>query len=221
MSNPNKFSEFFYNQPKPHYIHKWTHYFDIYDKHFNKFKGKSPTILEIGVFKGGSLDMWNYYFDNECVIYGVDNNPECKKIQDDFSNVTVLIGDQGDPAFWDGIIAQNLKFDIILDDGGHHMHQQITTFEKAYGLVKEGGVYMCEDTHTSYWGEFGGGFKLPSTFIEYSKNFIDSLHAHHYYSSSLEFRKNTHCVSYYDSIVALEKKRDDARPYYIERDKNV
>jgi hypothetical protein len=39
-------------------LHKWMHYFDIYEHHFARFRGKSPTVLEIGVKGGGSLAMW-------------------------------------------------------------------------------------------------------------------------------------------------------------------
>ena len=39
-------------------LHKWFHYFDIYERHFERFRGKNPTMLEIGVFGGGSLAMW-------------------------------------------------------------------------------------------------------------------------------------------------------------------
>ena len=45
----NRFYDFFHKQPKCKSIHKWLHYFDIYEKHFKKFQvdGVTPTILEI------------------------------------------------------------------------------------------------------------------------------------------------------------------------------
>ena len=66
-----------------------------------------------------------------------------------------------------------IYFDIIIDDGGHFMHQQIITFEKMYPMVKDQGVYLCEDTHTSYWKEWNNG--TTQTFTDYSKNFVDNL----------------------------------------------
>ena len=214
----NKLAEFFYNVPKKHTIHKWKHYFEIYDKHFKKFIGKSPVILEIGVSEGGSLDMWNYYFDNDCTIYGLDIGPSCKSLEAEYSgNVHIVIGDQGSPQFWDTFLKDNnVMFDIIIDDGGHLMHQQILSYEKLYSRVKSGGVYLCEDTHTSYWPGFGGGYlqRNPMTFVEYSKNFIDYINAYHVRNQnmSLDFRKNTHCISFYDSVVVLDKKYDDEVP---------
>ena len=76
----NKLAQFFYNEPKRRAVHKWEHYLDIYDKHFKKFQGKNPKILEIGVYKGGSIDMWKWYF-GECTIYAIDIDPACKALE--------------------------------------------------------------------------------------------------------------------------------------------
>ena len=44
----------FFTIKKKHLIHKWN-IIDIYEESFNKFIGKNPVILEIGIFKGGLL----------------------------------------------------------------------------------------------------------------------------------------------------------------------
>lgn len=218
INNDNKFKTFFYNIPKKNIIHKWSHYFDIYDKHLKKFIGQNPTILEIGVYKGGSLDMWNYYFDNKCTIYGIDIDEKCKKFEN--NNIKIFIGDQSDPIFWDTFFNQNdIYFDIIIEDGGHTMEQQIVTYEKLFDRIKNNGVYLCEDLHTSYWPEYGGGYLNKNSFIEYSKNFIDMINAYHIQNNplSLNFRKNIFCISYYDSIIVLDKKIDNDVPQSIEQ----
>ncbi len=43
-------------------VHKWHHYFDIYTKHFDAYRNRPIRMLEIGVFRGGSLRMWKEYF---------------------------------------------------------------------------------------------------------------------------------------------------------------
>jgi hypothetical protein len=214
----NKFKHFFDNEPKKCAIHKWIHYLDIYEKHFNKFIGKNPVILEIGLYKGGSLDMWNYYFDNKCTIYGIDIDTNTKQFEKD--NVKVVIGDQESPEFWIKFFKENdIYFDMVIDDGGHSMKQQIVTYENVIDRVKDNGVYLCEDLHTSYWSDYGGGYLKNDSFIEYSKNFIDLLNVYHIKDNTLSehFRKNIWCVSYYDSIIVLDKKKDDEKPIAIEK----
>lgn len=188
-------------------INKWLHYFEIYDRYFNKYRNKEVTILEIGVNKGGSLQMWKDYFGPKAKIYGVDVNPQCKTLEED--QIEIFIGSQSDRIFLNDLKKQIPKLDILLDDGGHTMKQQIVTFQEMFGHIKENGIYFCEDCHTSYWENYGGGFKKPTTFIEYSKNWIDKINAWHSKESQLkvdEITKSIHSVHYYDSIVVVEKR---------------
>jgi len=201
----NQLFNFFRNNNQ-NAIHKWLHYFEIYDRHFNVFKNKPISLLEIGVFQGGSLNMWRDYFGNEAKIYGIDLNPECKKFETD--NTKIFIGSQDDSNFLNQVKLQVPKLDIIIDDGGHKMKQQITSFEHLYDHVNDEGVYLVEDLHTSYWGTFEGGVKKPGTFVEYSKNFIDLLNAWHYCPETIsEFTKSTFGLHFYDSILVIEKRK--------------
>ena len=59
-------------------IRKWIHYFDIYERHFRRFKDTQPAILEIGVFGGGSLSMWQDYFGKKSQIVGIDIDTDVK-----------------------------------------------------------------------------------------------------------------------------------------------
>jgi 23S rRNA U2552 (ribose-2'-O)-methylase RlmE/FtsJ len=78
-------------------IHKWKHYFEVYDRHFSRFRGTDVHIVEFGVSQGGSLQMWKKYFGPKCKIYGIDINPHCKQLEED--QVEIFIGDQQDRAF--------------------------------------------------------------------------------------------------------------------------
>ena len=89
------------------------------------------------------------------------------------------------------------------------MLQQIVSFEELFGHIKPDGVYLCEDLHTSYFRDYGGGLKRRGSFIEYSKNFIDYLHAWHSRQNSLKvnsFTRTVHSLHYYDSILVIEKR---------------
>ena len=78
-------------------IHKWQHYFDVYDRHFSRFRDTDVHIVEFGVSEGGSLQMWKNYFGPKCKIYGVDINPYCKELEED--RIRIFIGDQEDRQF--------------------------------------------------------------------------------------------------------------------------
>jgi hypothetical protein len=189
-------------------IHKWKHYFDIYDRHFSRFRDTDVRIVEFGVSHGGSLQMWKHYFGPNAKIYGIDINPDCKKLEEE--QIEIFIGNQEDRKFLKSLTEKIPKIDILIDDGGHTMKQQINTFEELFSSIDKNGVYLCEDLHTSYWSEWGGGYKKRGTFIEYSKNFIDYINAWHYDSKSkssvTEFTKSAYSLHYYDSILVIEKR---------------
>src|SRR4051794_1386446 len=127
---------------------KWIHYFDIYERHFRRFRGRNPVMLEIGVGHGGSLAMWNEYFGSGCTIVGIDINPECKRHET--LNTKIYIGSQDDPVVINAILDQHGTIDIVLDDGSHIMEHMVNTFNLLYRNLSPDGVYMVEDTHTCY-----------------------------------------------------------------------
>jgi hypothetical protein len=53
-------------------IHKWVHYFPVYERHFQWYRNKSLTFLEIGVARGGSLGMWQRFFGTLARVVGID-----------------------------------------------------------------------------------------------------------------------------------------------------
>jgi hypothetical protein len=165
-------------------------------------------MVEIGIYHGGSLGMWKKYFGPLARLVGIDINPRALKFADD--QVTVVIGDQSDRAFLQNLRSRYPRIDILLDDGGHSMRQQIVSFEELYDAVADDGVYMIEDTHTSYWPEYGGGLRSEGSFLEYTKQLLDQLNAWHVRewanSDKSNFAKSAWSLSWYDSIVAIEKR---------------
>ena len=167
----------YFDNNKGRVIHKWEHYFEVYDRHFSTFRNRDIVILEIGVFQGGSLQMWKSYFGPKAKIYGIDINPECKQYEEE--NIQIFIGSQSDRHFLTNLKKQIPKIDILIDDGGHTMNQKKTSFAEIFDHEKEDGVYALEDLHTCYWLDYGGGYKRKGTFNEFTKGIIDSLHAWH------------------------------------------
>jgi hypothetical protein len=202
----NELRDYFEHNEK-RLINKFDHYFDVYDRYFNQYRNKKITIVEIGVYQGGSLQMWRKYFGPEATIWGIDIDLRCKQLEDE--NTHILIGSQEDPQFLRSIVDKIGPIDILIDDGGHTQDQQIVSFEELYKHIKIGGLYLCEDVHTSYMNAYGGGLKRNGTFIEYTKSLIDQLNAHYTEQPNFmvdDFTKTTNTIHYYDSIVLFEKR---------------
>lgn len=203
--------EFFINAPKG--CDKWDRYFDVYETRFAKYKGKDVTFVEVGVQNGGSIEIWSQYFGPNSKLYGIDIDPKCAELKFDNPNIEIIIGDQSLPEFWDETLAKIGNIDVFIDDGGHHNNQQIVTFNKAFPLINVGGIFVIEDTHTSYWPEYEGGLHHVTSFTEYCKNFADVVNSMHYDAvqdnSDLIIAKsvasNISSVSFYDSMIVLEK----------------
>ena len=198
-------------------LHKWSNYIDIYDSHFSKYRGQEIVFLEIGISHGGSLKLWREYFGPQAKIYAIDIDPDCKKFET--ANTKIFTGSQEDVYFLKKVKKELPPIDILLDDGGHTMRQQIVTFNVMFDHVKENGIYACEDTHTSYFPEYGGGLKKSKTFIEFCKNHIDELHGWYALSKDEKAMKtkitsSVWGIHFYDSIVLYIKKRIE-KPYAI------
>ncbi len=117
-------------------------------QHFSPLRHRDNlVILEIGIYSGGSLDMWRNYFGSSATIYGVDIEPACRAYER--PGIHVLIGDQADRTFWQKALSDGTlpRPDIVIDDGGHSPQQQRITLEELLPVIRPGGVYVCEDIH--------------------------------------------------------------------------
>ena len=177
---------------------KWRHYFDIYDRHFTKFRGREVHILEVGIFSGGSLDMWRSYFGDKVHIYGVDIEPACRAYE--APGTRVFIGDQSDERFWREFVKEVPHLDIVIDDGGHEPSQQIPTLEVLLPHLRPGGVYLCEDIHHRF-----------NTFLSYINGLSRSLYSTSLVSEQMdadpdELQRSIDSIHLYPFIAVIEKR---------------
>jgi hypothetical protein len=154
-------------------LKKHENFFDEYDFNFRDLRNTANLrILEIGVQGGGSLGMWREYF-KDAYIVGMDIDPTCKQWERD--GIHIAIGDQGDEETLQ-IEHDHGPFDIVIDDGGHTMKQQLTTFNVLFPKLRDNGIFVIEDLHTSYWPAFGGRKNKRATTIGFVKSLIDEIH---------------------------------------------
>ncbi len=151
--------------------------------------------------------MWKHYFGKKARIIGVDINKECKKLEE--KQIEIYIGDQEDPVFLKKLRKIAGPIDILIEDGGHTMGQQITTFEEMFPAIIDGGIYLVEDLHTSYWKEYGGAYKKNGSFIEYAKRLVDHMNAYHSRDKNkhpvTNYTRSIKAMHIYDSIIVFDK----------------
>lgn len=134
-------------------------YLQHYQKHFKDWRRRRLKLLEIGVggyddwAKGGnSLRMWKAYFRN-ANIFGIDIHD---KRQYEEERIRIFQGSQTDEAFLRKVVSEAGGLDIIIDDGSHVNEHVVRTFEILFPLMRSPGIYVVEDTQTSYWPGYGG-----------------------------------------------------------------
>jgi cephalosporin hydroxylase len=193
-------------------IWKWDHYFDIYHRHFVKFRDSDVHVMEIGVYSGGSLALWRDYFERRAHIYGVDIEPACKAYECD--GVKIFVGDQADRSLWRKIKQDVPRLDVLIDDGGHSANQQITTLEEMLPHLSAGGVYLCEDVD--------GVFNRFSFYVDGMTHGLNTANLVHDFenserrisSRSSTFQASIGSIHHYPWVIVIEK-RDRELPEFV------
>ena len=111
--------------------------------------------------------MLSHYLGPAAQIVGVDIDESART---GAGRHVVEIGDQEDPAFLSSVAERHGPFDIVIDDGGHTMRQQIRSVETLFPLLADGGVYIVEDCHTSYWAPYADPSDPAATFVAWVKD---------------------------------------------------
>ena len=134
-------------------------YIDTYQQFFSPYRNRKITLLEIGVggydvAEGGhSLNLWEAYFQRGTIV-AIDLHDKTQLSRD---RVQVHQCSQVDRPGLEALARHYGGFDLVIDDGSHLNVHQIETFQLLFPLMKKEGVYVVEDTQTSYWPAFGGG----------------------------------------------------------------
>ncbi|RMY68050.1 hypothetical protein D0863_07383 [Hortaea werneckii] len=139
------------------------HYHHMYQKYLDPVRATRLKLLEIGLGcdmsygPGASYYTWLEYLPNVDLYY-IEYDAACAaKWAANTTAATIFSGDQANVEFLQRFMREaGTDFDVIIDDGGHQMNQQITSLQYLWRAVKPGGIYFCEDLQTSYWENYGG-----------------------------------------------------------------
>ncbi|MFA5983885.1 MAG: glycosyltransferase [Methylococcaceae bacterium] len=159
---------------------KWSLYLTEYERLFNGFREKPISLLEIGIQNGGSLEIWGKYFSKAENLVGCDINPDCSKLEYEDPRVKVIVGDANALDIYAKVVECSPSYDIIIDDGSHFSSDIVKTFALYFPKLKEGGVFVAEDLHCSYWGSYEGGLFYPYSSLSFFKKLADIINYEHW-----------------------------------------
>lgn len=210
-------------------------YTPVYHSLFNHLRHLPIRMLEIGIggyndprAGGSSLLTWAEYFKNATIV-GLDISEKQLEVPD---RVKIVKGSQNDIRILEKIVGEHGPFDIIIDDASHHVGLTQQTFMILYPTMGKSGIYIVEDTQTSFSRELAGQSDGRKTMFDVAHAISLGMHrAEAYecdpsfcpfepsacemfpdYNSYIQnFSEITHSVSVYRNLIVFQRG-DNAYP---------
>ena len=136
-------------------------YLDLYERLLNSKKDTAKKVLEIGIGNfveknGGSIKLWRDYFTN-AIIYGLDIldiDRVIDELKEDSRVVLYTSIDAYDETFVKKtFVDENIKFDMLLDDGPHTLESMVNFIKLYSELIADDGILIIEDIQDWSWTE--------------------------------------------------------------------
>jgi len=203
---------------------KWSVYLEKYDSAFNDYKDKAICLLEIGVQNGGSLEVWSRFFPNARKIIGCDINQQCALLEYEDPRISVVAGDANTDDTQAVVLQKASLFDVIIDDGSHVSGDIVRSFARYFPVLEDGGIFIVEDLHCSYWQEYEGGLFYPFSSMSFFKRITDIINYEHWgttkkpsdifggfskeyqFEISDEILQHIHSIEFINSMCIIKKR---------------
>tara|TARA_A100001515_G_scaffold1473_2_gene1392 strand:- start:195 stop:878 length:684 start_codon:yes stop_codon:yes gene_type:complete len=197
-----------------HYSSKHEEYWRLYSEFLSEINtDEELNILEIGVDNGTGLTALRSIFPSSNLV-GLDILNFTERYQN--TDVKFYCGSQTDENLLKKINEECGPFDIIIDDASHVSDHQVKTMKFLFPLLKNQGLYIVEDTHTSY-------MKTPTpnqnlSFIEFVKMLMDQMNIFSWDSNytlkteheetKTEFFSMIDSIRYYPNLIVFKKGKE-------------
>lgn len=125
----------------------WHNFANLYEEIILPFYDTIKGVIEIGVFKGQSLKMWEEYFP-EAIIVGIDKN--LKQEVKSEGRIKVIEGSQdSQKTLSKAVSLLDGNLNLVIDDGSHINKLTISSYEYLFPLMNPGGIYIIEDSNAA------------------------------------------------------------------------
>lgn len=159
---------------------KWSVYLDAYETLLAELAQQPACVLEIGIQNGGSLEIMARLLPQAQRIVGCDINPLCEGLKYEDSRIAVIVGDAVSDEVQARVRAECPSFDLVIDDGSHNSQDIVRAFARYFPMVRDGGAFVAEDLHCSYWAAFDGGLFHPQSSLAFFRALVDVINHEHW-----------------------------------------
>lgn len=117
-------------------------YGPVYDRLCGPIRDRARLVLEIGVWRGGSIAAWREFFPHARVL-AVDSDPTVPVVP----GAELIVVDQADRAAIAAAVPLG-PFDLVVDDGSHELYAQLVTWAVFLPRLSPNGLLVIEDLQT-------------------------------------------------------------------------
>lgn len=124
-------------------------YIPVYEEILEPYRFTALNVLEVGLFNGSSMRMWEYYFQN-AEVFGIDCDEQPHGGMADLRPMiaegthNIAIGDATDQYFIRKQLGR-LKLDVVIEDAGHDLMQQLQIYYNLKPYLNKHSIYIIED----------------------------------------------------------------------------
>lgn len=217
-------------------VHMFQH---LYEELLEPLRSLPVRFLEIGLGcdmnygPGRSFKLWDEYFPHSAAqLHYMERDGACvTAMAVKPRNGVIFVGSQDNSTFLQQTanrVAAMGGLDILVDDGGHTMNQQLTTFETFWPHIRPGGLYIVEDVQTSYLSAWGGSRDpvhsqhsggRATTFMGHITKLLDALNCDYSPEDCDTGLQGVHCT-HHACAVRKAGKPGDTQPTELRFPKN-
>lgn len=129
-------------------------YLDTYEKLLSGKKESAKNVLEVGIYRAGSIKMWHDYFPN-AQVYGLDimhYNDVWDGVKNNNRITLFTSTDAYNQDFFNNhFLSKNIKCDFMLDDGPHTLESMKAFIIMYSKLMTDDGILIVEDVQAGDW----------------------------------------------------------------------
>jgi hypothetical protein len=131
-------------------------YLPLYQKLLINKRETAKNVLEVGIYKGGSIKLWSDFFTN-ATVYGLDIMNRDDVWESIKNNEKIILHTStnayDNDFFSNNFLHKNIRCDFMLDDGPHTLESMVQFIKLYSQIMTDDGILIIEDVQSWDWIE--------------------------------------------------------------------